>query len=170
MFRDECFAAVEGTDSACLQLQKIEQEGFGGATNYRDYRRSVEGGGFHSATVATSDGCAGDARGEGAIGRSGRPARPGKTLQGLRGEQENDSASVSGRDEDEFREVAAATSAASWIAAAGFGRKGDCGGFGGGLLQPERVHIDVSETAGDDADAVFGEWGWTGATGKVSTL
>src|SRR6266851_2451449 len=100
MFRDECFAAVEGTDSACLQLQKIEQEGFGGATNYRDYRRSVEGGGIHSATVATSDGCARDTRGEGTLGGSERSERPGKTLQGLRREQENDSARVSGRNED----------------------------------------------------------------------
>src|SRR6266851_76378 len=163
MFRDECFAALARTDSACLHIQEVEQKSFGGTTDYRDYRGAVEGGGFHSSTVAASDGCARDARGEDALGRSRRPARPGKTLQGLRGEQENDSASVSGRDEDEFREVEAANSAASWIATAGLGGKGDGGGFGGGLQQSERVHIDVPEAAGDDADAVFGGWERTGA-------
>src|SRR5260370_11461048 len=117
MFRDECFGAPAGTDSACLHIQEVEQKSFGGTTDYRDYRGAVEGGGIHSATVATSDGCARDTRGEGTLGGSERSERPGKTLQGLRREQENDSARVSGRNEDEFRKVAAAASAASWIAA-----------------------------------------------------
>src|SRR6267378_2047488 len=147
---------------AC-KFKEIEQERYGGATDYRNHRRPIEGRGFDPFAVAASDGHAGDARGEDAFGGSERSEKPGKTQQGLRREQENDSAGVSGRNEDEFREVAAATAAASWIAADGFGRKGDGSGVGGGLQQPERVHIDVPETARDDADAVFGGWEWTGA-------
>src|SRR6266436_5596595 len=162
-FCDKCFGALAGTDSSCVQVQEIEQERYGGATGYRNHRRSIEGRGFDPFAVAASDGRASDARGENASGGSERSEKPGKTLQGLRREQENDSAGVSGRNEDEFREVAAATAAASWIAADGFGRKGDGSGVGGGLQQPERVHIDVPETARDDADAVFGGWEWTGA-------
>ena len=133
MFCDECFGALAGTDSSCVQVQEIEQESFGGATDYRNHRRSIEGRGLDPFAVAASDGHAGDARGEDAFGGSERSEKPGKTLQGLRREQENDSAGVSGRNEDEFREVAAATAAASWITTAGFGRKGDSSGFGGGL-------------------------------------
>ena len=133
MFCDECFGALAGTDSSCVQVQEIEQETYGGATDYRNHRRSIEGRGFDPFAVAASDGHAGDARGEGAFGGSERSEKPGKTLQGLRCEQENDSAGVSGRDEDEFWEVAAATAAASWVATDGFGGKGDSGSFGGGL-------------------------------------
>src|SRR5712692_8502248 len=84
-FCDECFGAFAGTDSSCLHIQEVEQEGFGGEADYRGDRRSVEGGGFHSVAVAASDGRAGDARGEGATDRPRRPPRPGETLQGLRG-------------------------------------------------------------------------------------
>src|SRR6266403_416737 len=91
---DECFGALARTDSSCLQVQETEQEGFGGATNYRDYRRSVESCGFHPVAVAASDGHARYACGEGALGGSERSERPGKTLPGLRREQENDSARV----------------------------------------------------------------------------
>src|SRR5258708_20881438 len=132
MFCDECFGALAGTDSSCVQVQEIEPESYGGATDYRNHRRSIEGRGFDPFAVAASDGHEGDARGEGASGGSDRSEKPGKTLQGLRREQENDSAGVSGTTEDEFREVAAATAAASWITTAGFGRKGDSSGFGGG--------------------------------------
>src|SRR5713226_1952125 len=125
MFCDECFGAFAGTDSSCLHIQEVEQEGFGGQADYRGDRRSVEGGGFHSVAVAASDGRAGSPSGERAVGRSRRPARPGETLQGLRGEQEDDSARVSGGDENEFREMAAAIATASWAGAAGLGGKGD---------------------------------------------
>src|SRR6266404_5561646 len=88
---------------------------------------------FTTRIARASVGCARDASGEGAVGGSGRPKRPGKTLRGLRREQENDSARVSGGNEDEFWEVAAAVAAASWIAIDGFGRKSNGSGFGGGL-------------------------------------
>ena len=68
MFCDECFVALAGTDSARVQVQEIEQESFGGAADYRTYRGAVEGGGFHSATVAASDGRARDESGESAAG------------------------------------------------------------------------------------------------------
>jgi hypothetical protein len=74
-----------------------------------------------------------DASGEGAVGGSGRSTGSAKTLRGLRREQEDDSAPVSGGNEDEFWEVAAAASAASWAATDGLRRKGDGSGFGGGL-------------------------------------
>jgi len=73
-------------------------------------------------------------------------------------EQEDDSARVSGANEDEFREMEAAIAAASWAATYGFGREGDGGSFGGGLWQSECVHIHVPEAAWDHADAVFGGW------------
>src|SRR5712691_10666940 len=133
MFCDECFGTVTGADSACLQFPTVEQKSFGGTADYRDYRRSVEGRGFQSVAVTASDRHASDARGEGAAGGSRRSERPGKTLQGLRCQQENDSARVSGRNEDEFREVATATAAASWVAVTGFRRKADGSGLGGGL-------------------------------------
>ena len=66
-------------------------------------------------------------------GGSGRSEKPRETLQGLRREQENDSAGVPGRNEDELREVAAATAATSRAATAGVGRESDGSGFGGGL-------------------------------------
>src|SRR5690242_1422366 len=133
MFCDEYFAPVARTDSSCLQIQEVEQESFGGTEDYRDYRGSVESGGFDPAAVTASDGHAGDARGEGAAGGPERSERPGKTLQRLRREQENDSAGVSGRNEDEFREMAAATTSPSWAGTDGFGRKGDGSGSRGGL-------------------------------------
>src|SRR6266702_1688773 len=122
MFCDECFGTVTGADSACLQVQTVEQKSFGGTADYRDYCGPVESGGF-----------ARDAGGESAADGSRRPKRPGQALQGLRCKQENDSARVSGRNEDEFREVATATAAASWVAVTGFRRKGDGSGLGGGL-------------------------------------
>lgn len=131
MFCDECIGAVEGIDFACLQIQEVEQEGFGGAAGYRDDCGAVEGGGFDSAAITASDGRTGDAGGKDAAGGSGGSTGSGKTLRGLRGEQENDSASVSGRDEDEFWKVAAATAAVAWIAIDGVGGEGDGGGVGG---------------------------------------
>ena len=68
MFCDECFGALAGTDSACLQVQKVEQESIGGEADHRDYSRAVEGGGLSPFAVAASDGFAGDARGEGSAG------------------------------------------------------------------------------------------------------
>src|SRR2546425_3377082 len=133
MFCDECFGTITGADSACLQVQTVKQKSFGGTADYRDYCGPVESGGFDSVAVAASDGHASDAHGEGAAGGSRRSERPGKTLQGLRCQQENDSACVSGRNEDEFREVATATAAASWVAVTGFRRKADGSGLGGGL-------------------------------------
>ena len=130
VFCDECFGSVAGTDSSCLQIQEVEHESLGGATNYRDHRGSVKGGGFDPAAVATSDGHEGDARGESTVGGSGESEGPGKTLRGLRGEQENDSARVSGGNKNEFWQVATATTVASRIATAGFGRKGNSSGFG----------------------------------------
>ena len=64
---DECFVAAARTDPACVQVQKVEQENFGGAADYRDDRGSVEGGGFHPAPVAASDGLPRDASDENAV-------------------------------------------------------------------------------------------------------
>src|ERR1700747_1879411 len=99
MFCDERLGAFARTDSACVPVQTAEQEGFEGTADYRDHCGAIEGGGFDSVAVAASDGFAGDARGEGAAGKPGRSTRLGTTLQGMRGQQENDSARVSGRDE-----------------------------------------------------------------------
>src|SRR5258708_25730818 len=68
MFCDECYGAFAGTDSACVQIQEVEQEGFGGAADYRDGLGTVEGGRFDSIAVAASNGLAGNARGEHAFG------------------------------------------------------------------------------------------------------
>ena len=160
---------AKGYFSGGTQVQKIEQGSFGGAADYRNHRGSVEGSGIHPAAVAASDGLACDASGEGAVGGSGRPAGSGKTLRGLRREQENDSARVSGGNKNEFRQVAATTSAASWAATAGFGGEGDGSGFGGGLQQSECVHIHVPEAAWNNTDAVFGRWKWAaGADWRLS--
>src|SRR6266702_426032 len=133
MFCDECFGTVTGADSACLQVQTVEQKSFGGTADYRDYCGPVESGGFDSVAVTAPEGFARDAGGESAADGSRRTKRPGQALQGLRCKQENDSARVSGRNEDEYREVATATAAASWVAVTGFRRKGDGSGLGGGL-------------------------------------
>ena len=66
------FGTLARTDSACLQVQEVEQESGDGTPEYRDDRRSVKGGRFHPAAVTASDGYASDARGEGARGGSGR--------------------------------------------------------------------------------------------------
>ena len=133
VFCDERFGAFARIDFTCLQIQEVEQEGFGGAAHHRDDRGAVEGGGFNPAAVAASDGCAGDASGEGSVGGTGRSTRISQTLQGLRGEQEDDSAGIPGRDQDEFWEVATATAAAAWIATAGYGGEGDGSSVGGGV-------------------------------------
>src|SRR6266852_3038166 len=170
MFCDECCGAIAGADSACLQVQTVEQKGFGRTADYRDDRGSVEGGEFDSAAVTAPEGFARDAGGESAAGGTERPKGPGKTLQGLWREQENDSTGVSGGNKNEFREVAAATSAASWVATTGLGRKSDGSGFGGRLQQSECVHFDVPETVGDDTDAVFGGRKWRGVSKRAARL
>src|SRR5580693_3766090 len=133
MFCDECFGAAARADSSCVPVQEAEQESLGGTADYRGRGGSAEGGGFDSVAVAASDGLAGDASGEGAAGGSGRPKGAWKALQGLRREQEDDPARIFGRDQNEFREVAATAAATAWVAAPGFGREGDGGGVGGGL-------------------------------------
>ena len=54
--------------------------------------------------------------------------------------------------------MAAAITPAPWIAIAGFRGKSDGSSFGGWIQQHERVHIDVPQAVGDDANALFGEW------------
>ncbi len=85
----------------------------------------------------------------------GRPKNAGKIVRGLRRQQANDTAPLSGRNQNDFQQVAPAASPASCNAAAGCRGQGDVGGLGSGIQQHERVYIDVSQTAGNNADAVF---------------
>lgn len=79
-------------------------------------------------------------------------------MQRLRRKQEDRSEAIPGGNENDFRQVAAAIAPPPWNAVAGFRGKSDCSSFGGWIQQHERVHSDVPQAIGDDADALFEKW------------
>jgi len=51
---DECLSAVEGVNSSCMQICKVEQESFAGERDYRNHSRSIEGSRIDPAPVAAT--------------------------------------------------------------------------------------------------------------------
>src|SRR5580704_13307043 len=113
--------------------------------------RSVRDDPDGSTTVATSNGCTGDANRKNDTGESERPGGTGANLQNGRSEQKDGGANFSGRRGNELRKMAAAGAFNGGNATAGGGSEGYPRGAGVGVQHGECIHCDVPKGAGDDA-------------------
>src|SRR5580704_15101431 len=120
--------------------------------------RSVRDDPDGSTTVATSNGCTGDANRKNDTGESERPGGTGANLQNGRSEQKDGGANFSRRRGNELRKMAAAGAFDGGDATAGRGSEGHPRGAGVGVQHGERIHCDVSKRAGDDAGENLRDW------------
>ena len=158
VFCDECVGALEGANPSCLQIFEIKQENRDGEADCRVTCRSPEG--VESVPLQLPHTV--DARAkrvmEALFANPGDQRTLEKLCRELRRKQEDRSEAIPGGNENDFRQVAAAIAPPPWNAVAGFRGKSDCSSFGGWIQQHERVHSDVPQAIGDDADALFEKW------------